>query len=137
MSDNLKRYFAIQSALKQLRPTQPKGHVARHLNTLAMLISGIIGSHKCHLPAIARKVPTTGKPQSRVRRMERFLANAHIDSAVYYLPSVRLLLESLPDGPLVLVIDGSEAGRRCVLLSINVIYKQRALPLCWLVVQGK
>ena len=57
MSDNLRRYFAIQKALKSLRPTEPKGNVARHLNTLAMLIAGIIGSQKCHLPAVARKVP--------------------------------------------------------------------------------
>jgi hypothetical protein len=137
MTDNLRRYFAIQTALKSLRPTEPKGNVARHLNTLAMLISGIIGSQKCHLPAIARKVPTTSKPQSRIRRLERFLANDAIDSTTYYLPYVRTLLASLPPGPLVIVIDGSEAGRDCVLLSINVVYKKRALPLCWLVVKGK
>ena len=137
MSDNLRRYFAIQKALKSLRPTEPKGNVARHLNTLAMLIAGIIGSQKCHLPAVARKVPTEGKPQSRIRRLERFVANPKIDSTLYYLPYVQALLSSLPSGPLVLVIDGSEAGRDCVLLSINVVYKKRALPLCWLVVKGE
>jgi hypothetical protein len=102
-----------------------------------MMISGMIGSHKCHLPAIAQKVPTPSKPQSRIRRLERFLANDAIDSVTYYLPYVQALLHSLPDGPLVLVIDGSEIGRQCVLLSINVVYKKRALPLCWLVVKGK
>ena len=137
MTDNLRRYFAIQKALKSLRPTEPKGNIARHLNTLALFISGIIGSQKCHLPAIARKVPTDSKPQSRIRRLERWLANPKIDSTLYYLPYVRTLLSSLPAGPLVLVIDGSEAGRDCVLLSINVVYKKRALPLCWLVVKGK
>jgi hypothetical protein len=137
MRDNLRRYFAIQTALKSLRPTESKGNVARHLNTLAMLICGIIGSHKCHLPAVAQKVPSGSKPQSRIRRMERFLANDKIDQATYYLPYVEALLQSLPDGPLVLVIDGSEVGRHCVLLSVNVVYKKRALPLCWLVVKGK
>ncbi len=137
MSDNLRRYFAIQKGLKSLRPTQPQGNVARHLDTLAMLIAGIIGSQKCHLPAVARKVPTKSKPQSRVRRMERFLGNEAIDTKTYYLPYVQALLNSLPEGPLVLVIDGSEAGRKCILLSINVVYKKRALPLCWLVVKGK
>ncbi len=137
MSDNLRRYFAIQKALKSLRPTEPKGNVARHLNTLAMLIAGIIGSQKCHLPAVARKVPNGSKPQSRVRRLERFLVNETIDTKTYYLPYVQVLLANLPLGPLVLVIDGSEAGRNCVLLSINVVYKKRALPLCWLVVKGK
>ncbi len=137
MSDNLRRYFAIQKALKSLRPTEPKGNVARHLNTLAMLIAGLIGSQKCHLPAIAKKVPTAGKPQSRVRRIERFLANEAIDTKTYYLPYVETLLASLPEGVLVLVIDGSEAGRDCVLLSMNVVYQKRALPLCWLAVKGK
>jgi hypothetical protein len=102
-----------------------------------MLIAGIIGSQKCHLPAVAKKVPIGAKPQSRVRRMERFLANDAIDTTLYYLPYVQALLASLPAGPLVLVIDGSEAGRDCVLLSINVVYKKRALPLCWVVVKGK
>ncbi len=137
MSDNHRRYFAIQQALKSLRPTEPKGNVARHLNTLAMLIAGIIASQKCHLPAVAKKVPVGGKPQSRIRRMERFVANDAIDTQTYYLPYVEVLLQSLPPGPLVLVIDGSEAGRDCVLLSINVVYQKRALPLCWLVVKGK
>ena len=137
MSDNLKRYCAIQKALKSLRPTEPKGNVARHLNTLAMLISAIIGSQKCHLPAIARKVPTGSKPQSRIRRRERFLANDAIDTTLYYLPYVQALLHSLPSGPLVLVLDGSEIGRNCVLLSINVVYKKRALPLCWLVAKAR
>src|SRR5437868_14642756 len=101
MSDNLRRYFAIQKALKSLRPTEPKGNVARHLNTLALLIAGLIGSQKCHLPAIAKKVPSSSKPQSRVRRLERFLANGAIDTKTYYLPYVEALLASLPEGPLV------------------------------------
>ena len=49
MSDSLKRYFAIQKALKSLRPTGPTENVARHLYTLAMLIAGIIGGQKCPL----------------------------------------------------------------------------------------
>lgn len=137
MNDNLRRYCALQKALKSLRPTEPKGNVARHLNTLAMLIAGIVGSRKCHLPAVAQKVPSGSKPQSRVRKMERWLTNQAIDHATYYLPYVQALLANLPASPLILVMDGSEAGRDCVLLSVNVVYKKRALPLCWLVVKGK
>jgi len=43
MSDNLRRYRAIRDAIKQLYPTEPRGNTARHVNTLAMLISGIVG----------------------------------------------------------------------------------------------
>ena len=33
MSDNRRRYSTLQKALKSLRATEPKGNLARHLNT--------------------------------------------------------------------------------------------------------
>ena len=47
------------------------------------------------------------------------------------------MLAQLALPTLVLVIDGSVVGRGCVALMVHVIYKGRALPLCWLVRQGK
>jgi len=44
MSDNLRRYRAIQRALIQGYPDVPHGNVARHVTTLAALMSGIVGS---------------------------------------------------------------------------------------------
>ena len=57
MSDNLRRYHAIHTALTQAYPAPPTGNLARHLNTLAALISGIVGSKSTQLPCIAAKVP--------------------------------------------------------------------------------
>ncbi len=57
MSDNLRRYRAIRNALTQAYPAQPQGNVARHFQTLAALISGIVGSKSTQLPTIATKVP--------------------------------------------------------------------------------
>ena len=57
MSDNLRRYRAIKDAIKQLYPTEPAGNLARHLQTLAALISGTVGSKRTNLPAIAGQVP--------------------------------------------------------------------------------
>src|ERR1051325_2446194 len=102
-----------------------------------MLVSGIIASGQTRLNHIARKVAGAAKPQSRIRRMERWLNNDRIDTETFYLPYVHYLLAGLPEGPLVLVIDGSEIGRDCILLTINVLYQKRALPLCWLVVKGR
>ena len=53
MSDNLRRYRAIRDALTQWYPGQPTGTVARHLTTLAALISGIVASKSTQLPKIA------------------------------------------------------------------------------------
>jgi hypothetical protein len=50
MLDNLRRYRAIREALPQWYPGQPTGRVARHLATLAALISGIVGSKSTQPP---------------------------------------------------------------------------------------
>ena len=140
MSDNLRRYCAIREALFKLCPRPPSGNLARHLLTLAALVSGIVGSKKSSLPAVATKAPVGGKRESRVKRFSRWVENDRIDADTYYLPFVRALLEGLPPGPLVLVMDGSLVGRGCQALVISVLYEtphgRRALPLVWSVVTG-
>jgi hypothetical protein len=64
------------------------------------------------------------------------LNGLYIAFECYYLPYVELLLASLAYGPLLLAIDGSEMGRGCLTLMVSVIYKKRALPIAWIVVQG-
>ncbi len=154
MSDNLKRYCAILSHLKQLSPKEPTGNMARHLCTLAALVSGIVGSKSCHLPQIARKVPDGSKHESRSKRFARFLQNKTVTPEAFFLPYAQALVESLPPGPLVLIMDGSQIGRGCMALMLSVLYehegphgnqkqgrqagdKKRALPLCWRVVRAK
>src|SRR5216683_481219 len=92
MSDNLRRYRAIRDALTQGYPGQPTGTVARHLTTLAALISGIVGSKSTQLPKIATQVPDGRKPESRVKRFARWLDNERILEEVYFLPYAALLL---------------------------------------------
>jgi hypothetical protein len=57
MSDNLRQYRAIRDAILQGYPGQPQGQRARHLVTLAALISGIVASKSAQLPKIASQVP--------------------------------------------------------------------------------
>jgi Transposase DDE domain len=136
MSDNLRRYRAIRDALIQCYPGQPSGPVARHLITLAALISGIVGSKNTQLPHIAAKVPNGTQPESRVKRLARWLDNAHILEEVYFRPDADVLLRHLALQTLVLVMDGSGVGRGCTALMIHVISKGRALPLAWRVRQA-
>jgi len=131
MSDNLRRYRAIRHALAQCYPTASLGNFARHLNTLAALISGIVGSKSTQLPHIATKVPDGTKPESRVKRFARWCDNAHILEEVYFLPYADVLLRHLALETVVLVMDGSGVGRGCTALMIHVVYKGRALPLAW------
>jgi len=136
MSDNLRRYRAIRQALAQCYPTASQGNFARHLNTLAALISGIVGSKSTQLPHIATKVPDGTKPESRVKRFARWVDNAHILEEVYFLPYAEVLLCHLALQTVVLVMDGSVVGRGCNALMLHVVYQGRALPLAWRVRQG-
>src|SRR5256885_2424587 len=135
MSDNLRRYRAIRQALKQWYPGEPSGRLAQHLTSLAVFISGIVGSKSSQLPSIATKVPERAKPDSRVKRLSRWLDNDAILEEVYFLPYAEMLLHQLAFETLVLVMDGSGVGRGCCALMMHVIYQGRALPLAWRVRQ--
>jgi hypothetical protein len=106
------------------------------VQTLAALISGIVGGKSTQLPHIATKVPDGSKPESRVNRFARWLDNARILEEVYFLPYVDLLLDHLALETLVVVMDGSVVGRGCLALMFHVAYKGRALPLAWRVRQS-
>jgi hypothetical protein len=137
MSDNLRRYRAIRDALIQGYPGQLTSPVARHLTTLAALISGIVGSQRTQLPHIATKVPDDTQAESRVKRFTRWMRNDRITDEVYFVPYIQVLLAHLALQTLVLIIDGSVVGRGCVALMMHVVYKGRALPLAWQVRKGK
>ena len=90
MSDNLRRYRAIRDALTQWYPGQPTGPVARHLTTLAALISGIVGSKSTQLPHVAAHVPNGTKPESRVKRFARWVDKQNLENLRrnHYAPNV-------------------------------------------------
>lgn len=136
MSDNQRLYRTIRNSLNRLYPLAPEGNLARHLNTLAGLITGIVRSQRTHLPAIAAQVPDGTKEESRVKRFSRWIANERIEGETYFLPYAQMLIDSLAQNPLFLVMDASAIGRGCITLVLNVVYRQRALPLAWLVVKG-
>ena len=92
MSDNLHRYRAIREALIQGYPGELPGRGVRHLTTLAAFIRGIVGSKSTQLPHIATKVPDGTKPESRVKRLTRWLDNERILEEAYCLPYAALLL---------------------------------------------
>jgi hypothetical protein len=136
MSDNRRQYRAIREALRQAYPGELQGQDARHLTTLAALISGIVASKSTQLPTVAAKVPNGTKPESRVKRFARWLDNARILEEVSFLSYAEFLLAHLAFETLVLVMDGSVVGGGCAALMLHVVYQGRALPLAWRVRHG-
>jgi hypothetical protein len=123
--------------MKQLYPEEPKGNLARHLETLVFMVSGIIAGQSCQLPKMASHVPGDVHPDSRTKQMSRWVQNETITFGLYFLPFVQPLLERLAAiRPLVLVMDGSAVARGCVTLMVSVLYAHRAIPIGWLVIEG-
>jgi|SRR5579859_6335683 len=138
MSDSRRVYRAIRQAMKQLYPSEPQGNVARHLNTLAGMVTGIVLGKSCQLPTLAAKAPDDTLAESRSKRFSRWIQNETVTPECYFLPFIELLLTSLAQTrPLVFIMDGSEVGRGCLALVISVVYSHRALPIAWIVVRGR
>ncbi len=81
MRDNLRQYRAIRDALPQGYPGEPTGRRARHLATLAAFISGIVASKSTQLPTVASHVPDGTKPESRVKRLARWVGRVPVSCA--------------------------------------------------------
>ena len=121
MSDSRRVYRAIKQAVKQLYPEEPQGNLARHLETLAGMVSGIVLSQSCQLPKMASKVPGNVHPDSRTKQMSRWVQNEGIRFDLYFLPFVQPLLVSLAAArPLVFIMDGSTVARGCVTLMVSL-----------------
>ena len=137
MSDNLKRYRAISAGLKQFFPGRLTPRQAQHFQVMAGMINGIVGSRKVQLPAMADKFPSSAQRESRIKRFSRWLQNDAIQMDIYFAPFAEALLAGLADQALVLVIDGSSVGCGCQCLMLSVVYRNRALPLGWIVFEGE
>ncbi|MEZ4710039.1 MAG: hypothetical protein R3A44_22730 [Caldilineaceae bacterium] len=137
MSDNLRRYRAIERGLCQLYLGEPQGRLRQSLQVMAMFINGIVGSGSTHTRQVAKKTPTVAKVSSREKQLVRWYQNEAVTYESHMLPYVQELLEHLKEQTLVLVIDGSDVGRNCVTLMVSLVYQSRAIPLISPVRSGK
>jgi hypothetical protein len=121
MSDNLRQSRAIREALRPGYPGEPQGRCARHLTTLAALISGIVARQSTQLPTVAAHVPNGTTPESRVKRFASWLDNERILEELYFLPYAEILLAPLALETRVWVMDGRVVGCGCTALLLHVL----------------
>jgi hypothetical protein len=133
MTDRQKVYKKVVKTLKQMMEMSHQGHLV----TLAMMITGIVLSRNAQLSQMSSEVPVAAKDKSVEMRLRRWVKHGKIDAGVIYMPFGCQILASLASAPLVLVMDGSQAGRGCKVLMVGVLYKKRALPIAWVAYKGK
>lgn len=137
MNDTHRRYRAIKQGSMQCYQPRPTGHREKHLNTLAALICGLVGSKHAHLSSIADYAPSNGATQeSPIKRFTCLLKHDQQTIDGWMLPVAEELLRTMAAQPIQLILDGSVIGRGCIALMLSVVYHGRALPLCWMMVSA-
>jgi len=138
MHINFHTYRTIKRSLAQVLHTRAGSHAEQHLNTLTLLICGIVGAQHVQFDKLASHAPIRGrKNESLITRYRRFVKHKHITADAIWLPFARPLLNGLAQLPLTILLDGTTAGRGCVVLMASLVYRGRAIPLLWTVVKGK
>lgn len=133
MTDRHKVYTKVLKSLKQMMEMDHQGHLV----TLAMMITGIVMGRNAQLSAMSAEVPVKAKEKSIEMRLRRWVKHSKIEVEAVYMPFAQQILQALATSPLVLVMDGSQIGRGCMVLMVGVLYKKRALPIAWIVYRGK
>jgi hypothetical protein len=135
MSDGSKVFSSVKKSLEKLFPKM-SGHQASHFNTLLQMVAGLIVSKHCHLPKIAGKIPLPIKQESIIAKFKRWLSNNDVNGNIYFAPFLDRILLTLINGPIKLIIDGSVIGMDSACLMASIIYKNRSIPIAWLVGEG-
>ena len=108
----------------------------RHLKTLAWMMAGLIQSGTISLTAWVPYVHSRAVyAQSTVRRFARWLSNPRIEVHSLYGPLIQQALAEWGQRKLYLALDTSMLWGKYCLIRISVVYRGRAVPLVWKVLE--
>ena len=108
----------------------------RHLKTLAWMMVGLIHSSSISLGAWAPFVISRARySQSTVRRFRRWLDNDKIKVHALYGPLMQQALIGWVDKTLYVALDTSMLWNTYCMVRLSVIYRGRAVPLVWCVLE--
>ena len=108
----------------------------RHLKTLAWMMVGLINSHSISLGAWSPFVVSRAQySQSTVRRFRRWLDNDKIDVHTLYGPLMQQAMGGWFGKRLYVALDTSMLWDTYCIVRLSVIYRGRAVPLVWSVLE--
>ena len=108
----------------------------RHLKTLAWMTVGLMQAGTISLTAWVPYVQSRAMyAQSTVRRFARWLENDRIDVHALYGPLLQQALAEWGNAVLSLALDTSLLWESYCLVRISLVYRGRAVPLVWTVLE--
>jgi hypothetical protein len=132
MENTLRLYDTLIQVLSQHRNWLD----VRHLQTLAWMMVGLIQSQVISLTAWVPYVHSRAQyAQSTVRRFRRWLDNKRIKVNELYGPLIQQALSEWGEQLLYLALDTSMLWGKYCIIRISVVYRGRAVPLVWKVLE--
>ncbi len=108
----------------------------RHFFTLAWMVTGLILSKTVSLTAWTPFVDSRAQyAQSTVRRFRRWLDNERIQVHALYGVIIQEALTEWRENTLYLALDTSMLWDKYCLIRLSIIYRGRAIPLIWRVIE--
>ena len=131
---NRELYSFLKDFLRDIYKGQ---HISKHLiTTMAMMMTGLFLGRHVQLWQMAVWVPVNILLQSIVRRFERWVADPAVETAKFFEPFVWAMQVSLGNETVYLLIDCTQAGKKCRTLMIGLAYHSTVLPIVWKTVRG-
>jgi len=110
----------------------------RHVQTLAWMVVGLIQAECVKLTAWIPFVQGRAQyAQSTQRRFRRWLANRRIEVAPVYGPLIQQALQDWGTQTLYLALDTSMLWNQYCLIRLSVVYRGRAVPVVWEVIEHR
>jgi hypothetical protein len=122
--------------LVELLGQHGKWRDVRHLYTLVWMVVGLIQAGGVSLPAWVPFVSGRARfAQSTQRRFARWLHNKRIEVHPLYAPLIQTALAAWGHHTLYLALDTTMLWNRYCVIRLSVIYRGRAAPLVWEVLE--
>ena len=126
----------LYSELMELCGQPGQWHDVRHLQTLAWMVVGLIQAECVKLTAWVPFVQGRAQyAQSTQRRFRRWLANRRIEVAPLYGPLIQQALQEWGTHTVYLALDTSMLWNQYCLIRLSVVYRGRAVPVVWEVIE--
>jgi DDE family transposase len=108
----------------------------RHLQTFIWMVVGLIHSGCVSLTAWVPFVRSRARyAQSTQRRFARWLQNARIEVHSLYTPLIQQAMAEWGNHTLYLALDTTLLGNRSCVIRLCIIYRGRAIPVVWQVLE--
>jgi hypothetical protein len=126
----------LYSELMELCGQPGQWRDVRHLQTLAWMVVGLIQTECVKLPAWVPFVQGRARyAQSTQRRFRRWLGNRRIEVAPLYGPLIQHALREWGTHTLYLALDTSMLWNQYCLIRLSLVYRGRAVPVVWEVIE--